>query len=813
MLRNKPSEISEKLLNYVRTNNTECIKSLLEHDKDLLTIPYGHPFDNRTILQIACDEYHGMENVKPETIELLIESGSEPRSLTSDNWEPLHYATLNSNFEKLGILVKNLDLKGLNSLVVCDLRVVSARFFKKLEHVHETYSNNALHILLKYANQKPNDFKKCFHLLVNSGVDMTHRDSDGVSALDLIKSGYPNLKIEIEPQPVIIKQSFYFVQIEDEDGFLSLDLDRESANAIDGFDEDCSSCTLLQLCCLKSFETGVAYLLENGAVPYKTIRKNTTHPVSIAIRQDNQKIVELILKTPHLKLPEDILIELQTKYRQILGSLKTDKYTKLVLDTLKEYSEEQLMEFINASDDLNKTVLHYTTYYNSSEISLELLRLGASLTKKDTFAQTPFNFIEPSVLENYLNNCIQLPEKDLSTDSRKNRFTIEINMKTLINGGGPESEFLDHMLKQKTLTHLLKHPVICSYIALKWSKFKWVIYLNLLMYVIAYSSLLFYGFMFSISKQISNGFLLTSLLLLIIREIVQIFIFRLDYLKRIENFLDLFLIGGILYIIASGWVEILLNQNLLVALSIVFLTSTLGIFLELGNLPFFTIKVIVLRRISINFFKYMIFYIFPILAFFFCFYMLMEDKKDTFFPTLYETITMFAGDPDSAYPDNFKSNPIFGHIIYLGFIVLIGIILQNLLIGLAVSDLQEIQREAEFIDKKERVKYITNIERILFKKHENASMRMSIKMFEKLLQTCYVFGQREPVIIVQPYNKGCVYVKDNRDKKEFINDENILISLQNIFKDLSVKNSYVDPIKMLFDKLEKIERLLLMRNQ
>ncbi|KYB28015.1 Transient receptor potential channel pyrexia-like Protein [Tribolium castaneum] len=291
-------------------------------------------------------------------------------------------------------------------------------------------------------------------------------------------------------------------------------------------------------------------------------------------------------------------------------------------------------------------------------------------------------------------------------------------------------------------------------------------------------------------------------------------IFRTDYLKRVENIIDIILIGGVIYIIAAGWFKALLNENkenIRVAFAVVFLTSTLGIFMQLGNLPFFTVKVIILKQICISFCKYMIFYLFPVMAFFFCFYILQETDEDVFFQTLYDVTTMFAGDPDSSYPQQFSANPIFSHIIYVVFIVLIAIILQNLLIGLAVSDLQDIQKEAQFVDKKERAHYITNIERVIFGKYRESSDGIFRSFFRKLLQICNVFT-KDRVLVIQPYNYGCVYVKDNPGNKQYIRDQTIIDLLQNIFKDLSMnKNQEIEApysLKVVCERLQRIENLL-----
>ncbi|XP_044255808.1 transient receptor potential channel pyrexia-like [Tribolium madens] len=820
------SEKQRKLLKYVRNNDIKAIVKLLKHNNELLWVEYHHPFDNQNIFIIACNDGNSMHDVKGATISTLIDLGANYTQPTkNDHWEAIHYAAVNANAEKLQAIVQHLTVQEANSLVYCSKHVPSKYPFRQDKTYFKSYSNNALSVILKYG-KRSETFYECCQLLIQKGVNVDQVDSNGLKPLDLIKKDKRLVAIFEECNKCEkfcqVKNTFELAKLRQVEEFLKLDLSKEEANDVDGSDEAFSSCTLLQLCCAKGLTSCVKHLLDKGANPNKTFVKNTNSPIMIAIKEDHEDIVRLLLENPDLVLPEDILIKLQIKYKNVKNFARIDKYMELVLKHLHKYDKSKLSKYLLAKDELNRTALHYATHYRCSENILELLSLGAPLTEKDLFGFTPMHSIEASVLEQFFDNCINVPKNEKDIDNmlyelrnKKQKFAIEINYESLIGVNGEsdvhESEFLDQLVKLKNLTYLLNHPVISSYLSVKWRRFRWAVYVNLLLYFIAYGSLLFYGFAYSTYSTTSNSLLIVSVDLMFMLEFLQMLIFRTDYIKRVENIIDIILIAGVVYIIAAGWFETLLNQNLRVAFSIVFLTSTLGIFMQLGNLPFFTVKVIILKQICISFCKYMIFYVFPVMAFFFCFYMLRETDEDVFFQTLYDVTTMFAGDPDSNYPQQFSTNPIFSHIIYVVFIVLIGIILQNLLIGLAVSDLQEIQKEAQFIDKKERAHYITNIERVIFGKYRESSYKICKRFFRKLLRMCNVFT-KDRVLVIQPYNYGCVYVKDNPGNKQYIRDQTIIDLLQNIFKDLFLnKNQETEApysLKVIYDRLQRIEYLL-----
>jgi ankyrin repeat protein len=822
------SKLNKKLLKAVQSNDTRTIEKLVKRSSHLLTQEYhGDDYNNYNILILACSDQNFMKHVTGATITKLIDLGAscvEPTK--NDHWEAIHYAAINANQEKLKAIVQRLTHEEINSLVYCSKHVPGKYGFCPNKNLIKSYSNNALSVLLKYGNRK-NDFYECCELLIQKGINVNQPDSNGVTPLDMIKQINDTRLEDILKQncipPVPCNSTFELIQRNKVEKFLILDLSKE---VFDGPNEELSSCTLLQLCCAKGLTSCVAHLLNQGASPNKTITKDPNSPIMIAMKEDHEDIVKLLLENPDLRLPEDILIKLQIKYKNLKNFAKIDKYMEIILKHLRNIEKTKLSDYLLAKDDLNRTALHYATHYRSSQNVLDLLSMGAPLTEKDIFGYSPLNSIEPNVLEKFFDNCIRAPKdaEDMnnwffSLRNQKEKFSIEIDYEALISRhqteNGHESEILHQLIKIKDLTHLMNHPVISSYLAVKWQNFKWAVYGNLFLYLIAYISLVFYEFGYNQYSTISNGLLLAALLLLGIREFVQILIFRFDYIKRVDNIIDLFLIAGIIYIVAFGWNNPVLDYNLRVAFSVVFLTSTLGIFMQLGNLPFFTIKVIILRQISISFCKYMVFYVFPVLAFFFCFFMLREvtneDFDVAFFQVLYDVVTMFAGDPDSSYPTQFTSNPIFSHIIYVCFIILIGIILQNLLIGLAVSDLQEIQKEAQFIDKKERANYITNIERVLFGKFKNSSVWFFKATFRKLLTMSSVF-QSDRILVIQPYNFGCVFVKDNPNKMQYIRDQTIINLLQNVFKDfwLHGDNEVEQPysLKVLHDRLQKVESLL-----
>jgi len=86
------------------------------------------------------------------------------------------------------------------------------------------------------------------------------------------------------------------------------------------------------------------------------------------------------------------------------------------------------------------------------------------------------------------------------------------------------------------------------------------------------------------------------------------------------------------------------------------------------------------------------------------------DFFDNFFFSILKTLIMFVGELDfSDIP--FDNNPIFSHIFFVIFVFIIVIVLMNLLTGIAVDEISDIQKNAEVSIQVMRVKAIWQMEK------------------------------------------------------------------------------------------------------
>ena len=116
--------------------------------------------------------------------------------------------------------------------------------------------------------------------------------------------------------------------------------------------------------------------------------------------------------------------------------------------------------------------------------------------------------------------------------------------------------------------------------------------------------------------------------------------------------------------------------------------------LMVGRLPTFSIYVQMFTTVAKNFFKFLTAYFCLLVAFALSFCVLFPNYKSfnsNAISAVVKSLVMMAGEveyEDFIYENGDAIFPITGHFMILLFVVLISIILMNLLVGLAVSDIQ-----------------------------------------------------------------------------------------------------------------------------
>jgi ankyrin repeat protein len=151
--------------------------------------------------------------------------------------------------------------------------------------------------------------------------------------------------------------------------------------------------------------------------------------------------------------------------------------------------------------------------------------------------------------------------------------------------------------------------------------------------------------------------------------------------------------------------------------SVAVLLAWFEFLLRIGCIPGCSVLMQTLQTVSLTFVKFMSFYSPLVLAFSLCFYTMFRSSHSQLFyqnmwMTMLKSMLMLNGEYEASAME-FDLLPVTSHVILVIFILLIGVILLNLLSGLAVSDTQAIKNDAETLSLIARVRLISNIETLV----------------------------------------------------------------------------------------------------
>lgn len=701
--------------------------------------------------------------------------------------------------------------------------------------------------------------------------------------------------------------------------------------------------TFLQYCCEKKFSKAVKVLLDYGAdVNYAP--NKSTRPILIACRKGDFETLRLLLAAkPDLSPNEDGENPLHVVVKYTDNSPDHFDCLQILLRRLKKSNLD-----VNAQDLKGNTPLHYAVKYGGPACVEELLKNGAYLGTLNKFKKPPLAEMSSSTLGNYLDMCIT------ATDvlDRGNNYVMKFNYNFLVPTNQvldsdledvkipltedeetvnsnrinslPESQPLLYMSKDSHLRKLLVHPVLTSFILLKWQRVRIFYYINLIFYVLFCFLLTIYilfGYRAVVVLNVGEGqikepningsmkiahdkysdvvehtsenILLTTsgidlesglntsnhveevfkgssavdflricliifLAILTLRELFQVIIHPKKYITDPENWLEILLLVVLAFVFFKDCSREFPEASRLglwcpqfSALAI--LLSWFELVLLAGKHPLQSLHIEMFKTVSINFMKFLAWYVILIIAFALTFYTLFrgcgtecEENNPFINPglSIFKSIIMLTGEFDAGEIP-FVTFIGTSHLIFIAFIFLIAIVLLNLLNGLAVTDTQTIRNDSYLCRCIALVKLIYYIENMLlvepgpvmcfnfykwFGQKSNCSnfncfdyLARRIVFFPKLLRDGVIYvlpNQRYKICFVDPksykeeesscYNRLIDYYLDPSTAKtaerilyeRLSKKENTSVEIENLKKEMS---AYGDKILNMEKKMESLE--------
>ncbi|XP_068993861.1 uncharacterized protein pyx [Neodiprion pinetum] len=394
---------------------------------------------------------------------------------------------------------------------------------------------------------------------------------------------------------------------------------------------------------------------------------------------------------------------------------------------------------VNKPDKYGYTPLHTAALNENSSLVTLLLTKGADVTARTKGGISALCFIvrrTPNVLPKYvgrLDQAISLHDHELGDVDCE----LKLDFRPLMTGGRGEAE-LFLCLIEAGQRHILKHPLCETFLHLKWLRIRKFFVFSLIfhsLFAIILSIYIFLTFYMEWYKW--SNFLYWPVLgftcTLACKELFQVAHGITGYAKRWENWLQ----WSVIIISAI----VLIWQGTTWSLHAAAIGVTLvwvELMIVVGRFPMFGLYIQMFTQVAVNFFKFLGAYSCLIVGFSLGFTVIHKDYKSFANPGvgLIKTIVMMSGELE--FEDMFWNATDISiargatmHLMFLVFVILVTVILTNLLVGLAVSDIQELQRCAGLERLIRRAELVAHLESLLFSKLLDYTSIKIVRIFRK----------------------------------------------------------------------------------
>ncbi|XP_046388804.1 transient receptor potential channel pyrexia-like [Ischnura elegans] len=455
-----------------------------------------------------------------------------------------------------------------------------------------------------------------------------------------------------------------------------------------------------------------------------------------------------------------------------LNAVDVDKRTPLHCAIVKESRSCECVRLllkrganVNCADAFGYTPLHLAALHEFSSCVGLLINSGADVMARTKGGVSALTFVvrrTPDTLPCFierLDSSVTLHDHDIGDADCE----IKLDFRALLpsvspvdipKGHGYERQVESGMLLgfvEVGMRHLLKHPLCEIFLFLKWRRIRKFILISLtfhLIFVALYTTYIIGVFSGpkSAALNITNStrsdgslcesqpasdveflFVLVGYVLIgfntffLLKEMFQVAHGFVQYAKHWENWLQLLII---LCVYASHGLghknvcDITPLQHHVAALGIAFTWTDLMVLI--GRFPTFGVYVQMFTTVSINFSKFLLAYCCLLIGFGLGLGVLFPLYPAFHMPylSLLKSVIMMSGELE--YEDIFfsKENKLLfqgtSHVMFLAFVILVTVILTNLLVGLAVSDIQGLQKTARLNRLVRLAELIAHWESIMF---------------------------------------------------------------------------------------------------
>ncbi|XP_018322447.1 transient receptor potential channel pyrexia [Agrilus planipennis] len=398
---------------------------------------------------------------------------------------------------------------------------------------------------------------------------------------------------------------------------------------------------------------------------------------------------------------------------------------------------------VNKPDIFGYTPLHLAALNEYSACVILFLNHGGDVTLRTKGGVSVLTFITrrtPDVIPKYIekfDSSIKVNDHEIGDVDCELKLDFRVLVPTMGRG---ETDLLLNFIEVGH-REVLQHPLCETFLHLKWKRIRKFFFLGLFynaLSVFLYTAYVIGVFLrdcpftkdpFSecevyILTKVCGYVLLFLNVVTMFKEIFQLSHGRIVYVKEWENWLQWATVIAI-YLSVSPTNQMNIRkivttwQHHVAAIGIFF--AWFELMMIVGRFPMFGLYVQMFTTVTINFSKFFFAYSCLLIAFGLSFGVLFANYP-SFMNTywgLLKTIIMMTGELE--FEDIFYATtdypilyPITSHLMFLAFVILVTLVLSNLMVGLAVSDIQGLQKSAGLDRLVRQAELVAHLESLLF---------------------------------------------------------------------------------------------------
>ncbi|KAL6439459.1 hypothetical protein ACFW04_003941 [Cataglyphis niger] len=405
-------------------------------------------------------------------------------------------------------------------------------------------------------------------------------------------------------------------------------------------------------------------------------------------------------------------------------------------ETLMVLLEAMLPHNIDTRDQINRTALHRAAYRGHRECVQILLDHGANLAATTKTGITVVDAIFAHIprplafITEILDSCV----RTTNNSPQKTYDNITVDFGILAPKHQMQMAVVTAVIAAAsdiTQLAILQHPLVETFLRLKWTRLRIFFFFLMLVHLFFVISLSIYAIMFvrdDSDHVVTRRILAICSCFLLFHNMIQVLLEPKHYLRQFETWLSF--ICAMLSLITSIAGEFAKSSKdeieshhcthwVLHSISIAILLSWMQMMLLIGRVPMWGYYALMFSTVLKNILKVLLAFGYLIVGFALSFAVLFHgnDQFRDFWRAVVRTVVMMMGEyeyEELFTAENGKSAflPITSRIVFFVFTVLASIVLINLMIGLAVNDIQGLEKEGHIRRLLKQAEFVAHLERV-----------------------------------------------------------------------------------------------------